>query len=69
MCAIFGLIDYEHRLTTKAKEKILKVLSKECEVRGTDATGFAYNHNGFLSIYKRPIPATQLRSLYRHSCL
>ncbi len=60
MCAIFGLIDYEHRLTTRAKEKILKVLSKECEVRGTDATGFAYNHNGHISIYKRPLPARKM---------
>ena len=60
MCAIFGLIDYEHRLTTRAKEKILKVLSKECEVRGTDATGFAYNHGGHISIYKRPLPARKM---------
>ena len=60
MCAIFGLIDYEHRLTTRAKEKILRVLSKECEVRGTDATGFAYNHGGHLSIYKRPLPAHKM---------
>ena len=60
MCAILGLIDYEHRLTTRAKEKILKVLSKECEVRGTDATGFAYNHNGHISIYKRPLPARKM---------
>lgn len=60
MCAIFGLIDYEHRLTTRAKEKILKVLSKECEARGTDATGFAYNHGGHISIYKRPLPARKM---------
>lgn len=61
MCAIFGLIDYEHRLTTRAKEKILRVLSKECEVRGTDATGFAYNHDGHIAIYKRPLPAHKMR--------
>ncbi len=60
MCAIFGLIDYEHRLTTRAKEKILKVLSKECEIRGTDATGFAFNHNGHISIFKRPLPARKM---------
>ena len=60
MCAIFGLIDYEHRLTTRAKEKILKVLSRECEVRGIDATGFAYNSGGHISIYKRPLPARKM---------
>ena len=60
MCAIFGLIDYEHRLTARAKEKILKVLSKECEVRGTDATGFAFNHDNHITIYKRPFPAHKM---------
>ena len=60
MCAIFGLLDYEHRLTTRAKEKILKVLSKECEIRGTDATGFAFNHYGHISIFKRPLPARKM---------
>lgn len=61
MCAVFGLIDYGHILTAKAKEKILKVLSKECEIRGTDATGFAYNHNGCINIYKRPLPAHKMK--------
>lgn len=61
MCAVFGLIDYGHILTTKAKEKILKVLSKECEVRGTDATGFAYNTREGLNIYKRPLPAHKMK--------
>ncbi|MBP1534885.1 MAG: class II glutamine amidotransferase [Ruminiclostridium sp.] len=61
MCAVFGLIDYGHILTTKAKEKILKVLSKECEVRGTDATGFAYNTKDGLNIYKRPLPAHKMK--------
>lgn len=61
MCAVFGLIDYEHRLSTKAKEKILKVLSRECEVRGTDATGYAFNKSDKLTVFKRPLPAHKLK--------
>lgn len=61
MCAVFGLIDYNHRLSTKAKEKILKVLSKECEARGTDATGYAFNKSDKLTVFKRPLPAHKLK--------
>ena len=57
MCAIFGLIDYNHTLNAKQREKLLRVLSEECEERGTDATGYAFNHNGKLTIYKRPLAA------------
>lgn len=39
MCAIFGLIDYNHTLNAKQREKLLHALSEECEERGTDATG------------------------------
>ena len=57
MCAIFGLIDYNHTLNAKQREKLLRVLSEECEERGTDATGYAFNHNGKLTIFKRPFAA------------
>ena len=40
---------------------LLKVLSKECEIRGTDATGFAFNTRERLTIYKRPLAAHKLR--------
>jgi len=61
MCALFGLLDFDRVLSTKKKNRILAVLSQECEVRGTDATGIAYNAGGQLRIYKRPVPAHQLR--------
>lgn len=60
MCCLFGLMDYKHTLTGPQKSKILSVLSKECEIRGTDATGIAYNAGGKLRIYKRPVPAHKL---------
>lgn len=57
MCAIFGLIDYNHTLNAKQRGKLLRVLSEECEERGTDATGFAFNTRGRLTIFKRPFAA------------
>ena len=60
MCSLFGLIDFNEVLTTKKKNKILNTLATVCECRGTDATGIAYNVNGKLKIYKRPVPAHKL---------
>ena len=37
MCCLFGLIDYAGRFSAYDKNRIIAVLSKECEVRGTDA--------------------------------
>lgn len=61
MCALFGLIDYGNKFSAKQRAKIISVLAKECEVRGTDATGIAYNSNGKLYIYKRALPARKMR--------
>ncbi len=60
MCCLFGLMDFKRVLSTHQKNKILSVLSQESEVRGTDATGIAYNHGGKMRIYKRPVPARRL---------
>ena len=60
MCAIFGLIDYENIFNSRQRERIIHALSVECEIRGTDATGFAFNSDGRLRIFKRPIPASAL---------
>ena len=60
MCSLFGLIDFNNVLTTCKKNKILNTLAIVCECRGTDATGIAYNVNGKLKIYKRPVPAHKL---------
>lgn len=61
MCSLFGLIDYDKRLTMKQKNRILNTLARECEMRGTDATGIAYNFGGRMRIYKRPLPAHKMR--------
>lgn len=60
MCSLFGLIDYQGVLKTHEKNRILTVLSRECEVRGTDATGIAYNCSNKIHIYKRPVAAHRM---------
>ncbi|MDD3021258.1 MAG: hypothetical protein PHX61_09845 [Alphaproteobacteria bacterium] len=60
MCCLFGIIDYGHSLNPYQKTKMLSVLAAACEVRGTDATGIAYNSGGKLRIYKRPTAAHKL---------
>ena len=61
MCALFGLVDYGNKFSARQRNKIISVLSKECEVRGTDATGIAYNSGGKLRIFKRAVPAHKMR--------
>lgn len=60
MCCLFGVIDYGHSFTGKQKAKIVHALATASEVRGTDATGIAYNSGGKLHIYKRPVPGHKL---------
>lgn len=60
MCSLFGLIDFRNTLTQRQKNRMVSVLAKECEVRGTDATGIAYNYQDTLRIYKRPLPAHKM---------
>ena len=38
-----------------------KFLARECQMRGTDATGIAYNFNDRWRIYKRPLPARKVK--------
>lgn len=61
MCSLFGIIDHQNKITTREKNRILNTLARECEVRGTDATGIAYHFGGRLRIFKRPLPARKLR--------
>lgn len=61
MCSVFGIIDYEECLSQNRKHKILAVLSRVCEERGTDATGIAYHTGGSLRVYKRALAAHQMR--------
>ena len=61
MCCLFGVLDLEHHFTGKQRAKLIRCLSIASEVRGTDATGIAYNAGGKLHVYKRPVPAHRFR--------
>ena len=61
MCCLFGLIDYGHQLTGKQKTRMIYALAVQSEERGTDATGYAYNTEGKLRVYKRPLAAHKVR--------
>lgn len=60
MCSLFGIIDYGNVLSASEKNRILAVLSRECEIRGTDATGIAYNLRNNIHVYKRPVAARKM---------
>jgi glucosamine 6-phosphate synthetase-like amidotransferase/phosphosugar isomerase protein len=61
MCALFGIYDYRGCFNSRKKEIILSVLSQGCETRGTDATGISYLKDGKLQVYKRPVPAREMK--------
>ncbi len=65
MCCLFGLVDYDNKLSIKNKEKIIRVLSKECEARGTDATGIAYMTGNKMTIYKKALPAHKIKFKFK----
>lgn len=60
MCCLFGLIDTKHRLSAREKSQMLSILGTACEVRGVDATGYAYNSCGNLTIRKEAIRARNM---------
>ncbi len=61
MCCLFGILDYGSTLTQKQRTKTFSLLARASEVRGTDATGVAYNTAGRLVIYKRPLAAHKMK--------
>ena len=57
MCCLFGILDYGEALSRKQMNRMVSILSVECEARGTDATGISFNCGDRLCVYKRPLPA------------
>ena len=60
MCALYGYFDYGKRVPWKTLQKLVQALANASEVRGTHASGIAYNYNDALRIFKRPKPAHKL---------
>lgn len=51
MCGLYGVLSYANKI--KNIERITEALAVESAVRGTDATGIAYNYHDRLNIFKR----------------
>ena len=60
MCGLFGLLDYQRKLSSSERLKLLTALSIESEIRGTDASGIACYQRKKLHIQKAPGPAHQM---------
>ena len=60
MCCLFGLHDPNRSLTGLQKTRLLHLLAAAAEVRGTDASGIAYNTQERLVIRKAPVPGGKL---------
>lgn len=59
MCGLFGFTTYSNN--KRSYSKLLNALANEASERGTHASGIAYNKNGYLTIYKKPLPAYKLK--------
>ena len=60
MCSVFGLLDFNGKLSPAERLRIIKALGVAAEIRGTDAAGIAYVQNGTIQIQKAPRPAHRM---------
>ena len=59
MCCLFGFYNYSGQ-PIKNLSHLTNALAEEATVRGTDATGIAYNHKDKIVIHKEPKSAFQI---------
>ena len=52
MCGLFGLLDYQRRLSTDKRQTMLNALALENEIRGKDAIGIAYYNKNRLRMFQ-----------------
>ena len=58
MCGLYGVLSYGNKVKDMAE--ITEALAVESAVRGTDATGIAYNKNGKLTVFKKSKSAYEM---------
>lgn len=61
MCAIFGVLDYQGKLTPAQRKALFQELAHAAQIRGTDASGLACVTHGDIHIQKAPRPASKMR--------
>jgi len=60
MGTLFGFMDYKRKQPISLLSSLYELLAKECEERGTSASGVAYLDKERLQIFKKPIRASKL---------
>lgn len=61
MCAIFGVLDFQGKLTPAQRKTLFQELAYAAQIRGTDASGVAYVSHGAVQVQKAPRPASKMR--------
>ena len=61
MCAIFGVLDFQGKLSPAQRLALFRELANAAQIRGTDASGVAYVQRGTIQIQKAPKPASKMR--------
>ena len=59
MCGLYGILSYGNEI--KDMSEIIESLAVESAVRGTDATGIAYNKKGRMTIFKKSKSAYEMK--------
>lgn len=67
MCCLFGIMNYSGKKNPDIDE-IINCLAQEATERGIDSTGVAYNKNGKLTIYKKPLSAYEMEFKGMNDC-
>lgn len=59
MCGLYGVLSYGNEIKDMAE--ITEALATQSAVRGTDATGIAYNKRGHMKVFKRSKSAYEMK--------
>lgn len=59
MCCLFGVLDYSGQVNNNMDD-LINALAQHATERGMDSTGIAYNKDGVMKIYKKPLSAWEM---------
>lgn len=68
MCGIFGMLDYKHMVSDTVKTDMIRKLALFSQLRGMDASGYAFTDGEEIKICKKPGPAYKYKvSFHKNS--
>ena len=68
MCCLFGMVNYSGK-KNYFTDTLVNNLAQEATARGIDSTGVAYNKDGKLTIYKKPLSAYEMEFKGMNDCV